>query len=242
MLVLACMLTLIGQRFMPLSDGTRRWFVSTMLTFILSLGFWVYAKYEKPISKNDLDILKNHLDEKIDIMAQNQPKTNVSEKQGARLEIDAGPIEALKDGSYYLPISISNTGDEEINGHLGYFAQSPSLTRMSIHEENQFMKQMEDKVRVFRPEDILDTGSAISLRASLILRETKLKLTKDDIKNIYSGKVILYYGTVFAYGDETAKQKHIVYYAERCVYYNSNIRDYINCMGHNFTKNGHLPN
>ena len=61
------------------------------------------------------------------------------------------------------------------------------------------------------------------------------------MKKLISGDLIIYYGVVMAYSDPVSEKDNKVYYAERCMYYNVNLSDYVNCGGHNFNKSASLP-
>jgi len=173
-----------------------------------------------------------------------QPPQSSPETKGSMVEIDPINPEHLKDGTYYLPITIENTGNLEIDGYAIYFAQKRNPKIFEPKEEDDFMKAVErELIKVTSPDiSIIErTGSVLSIESALTLRETQYKISEDDMKKILSGDMVVYYGVVMAYSDSVSEKDNKVYYAERCMYYDANLSDYVNCAGHNFYKSTALP-
>jgi hypothetical protein len=163
-----------------------------------------------------------------------------SQGTGAMIRIDPDDAEHLKNGSYYLPVEIGNIGALSVSGYVTVFGQNVTKSPASAQEEDAFMKSVTGDLRkasAISPEAIQDTGSDLTPGYAVKLRETKRQFSPAEYKQIQEGTLFVTYGVAVVYSDEYAKQKHTLYYAERCFHWDANLGDYVNCAGHNFSKN-----
>jgi len=173
------------------------------------------------------------------------PVATPKQSNGAYIWIEAHDPEHFQDGLYDFPIIAANIGNLPVDGYLSLFAQKFSPDKLSSVEENEFMTHLEDVMQhpvkgVISPETIQGTGSTLGPNLAMIFRQPNARVNEQQYKQIILGNQIVYYGFSMVYSDDNAKRDNILYFAERCMYYDRNIPDYVNCVGHNFSKN-HWP-
>jgi hypothetical protein len=171
---------------------------------------------------------------------------NIADENGASFGVEPLPFEKLKDGSYTAPLKIENIGNRSITGWAWFFDQKIQDTAMTPLEEDQFMKIVEnDFKQAFGASPDAAVAGGSSLLAPGKPREVinpNLKIGEVDFNQILGGKKFVYSGAVAAYKDNIAQQQGLIYFAERCVHYDANVQNFLDCSGgHNFVKNTTLP-
>ena len=155
-------------------------------------------------------------------------------------DVRINPIdpEKLRDGTYYLPIEIADNGEQSVNGYASIFKQQQFPFRPSVAQQEDMMATLETMLRKghLSLTSVQDSGGLIAPGFPRVLRETLQKLSEAQMAQRTSATLFPYYGVVFVYSDDDAKRDHLLYYAERCTYFDGNISTYIDCAGHNFSR------
>jgi len=161
------------------------------------------------------------------------------DKDGARVFIEPMNGEKSADGTYYMPVKITDVGTLAVNGHYFGFVQYGFPQRMDRAGEDRFIAQPYETLKKNRvtAKTICDSGTNLSPTTSIIFRNPEARLSEAQYQQMQSGNMFFYSGVIYVYCDDNSKLTNTLYVAERCTYYDANTRKHVNCIAHNFQKN-----